>query len=141
MNVLYIEETLVITSSAPGKMFRSGVVCFQDAFFIVLKVPATTFHVNQNPEAIYGFGDMSIDEGVQYLIDNSNSEEELKAKLLEHVKGNNTLMVNFSDWKKVKISGFLGTKTLKAKNSSLSYISFNATKNVAKQLVEFYPNL
>jgi len=140
MNALLIEQTLVMASTAPGKLFQSSVVCFQDSFYIILHVPAYTFHVNEHPEKGYNFGDRSITEGLKDIMASCSDEAELKSKLGELVQ-NNTLIINFGDYKKVKINGFFGVKTLKASNSALSYVSFNATKDVAKQLVAFYPNL
>ena len=140
MNVLLIEETLIVTSTAPGKFVGSSVVCFDDSFFIVLHGAAPTYHVNWNPKDTYEFGDLSIPEGVQKIIDSCTTEEELKGKLLELVKGNTTFIVTFADHKKVKIKSLLGTKTLKASNNAMSYTSFNTRKDVAKQLMAFYPN-
>jgi hypothetical protein len=116
-------------------------VCFEDSFYIVLHVDSYTFGVDVNPIRSYNFGDQTVPEGVKTLMDGCSSEDELKQKLYELIGNNGRCVVNFSDYKKVKIKGFLGVKTLKASNSALSYISFNAAKDVAKQLVAFYPNL
>ncbi len=140
MKALLIEETIVITSSAPGKQFLSSVVCFEDCFYIIPKVIAKTFHVNNFPIPSYNFGD-DVAKGVRDIMDSCNSEDELKEKLLALLQNNTTLIVPFSDYKKVKIKGFLGVKTLKAMNSAMNYISFTTTKDTAKALVEFYPNL
>lgn len=141
MNILLLETTIVITSSAPGKQFISSVVCFKDSFYIILHVDAYTFHVDQNPIKSYNFGDDKVEVGVQKIIDSCNSEEELKSKLLELNQNNTTLTVNFSDYKKVKIGSLFGVKTLKAKNSLMSYISCNATKIKGKELAKFYAHL
>lgn len=141
MDVLLLEKTIVITSSAPGKQFISSVVCFKDSFYIILHVDAYTFHVNQNPISSYGFGDDSVEVGVQKIIDSCNTEDELKARLLELNQGNTTLTINFSDYKKVKVSSFLGVKTLKAMNSAMSYVSCNANKAKGKELAAFYVHL
>ncbi len=141
MNTLLLEKTIVITSSAPGKQFISSVVCFQDSFYIILHVDAYTFHVNENPISSYNFGDNKVEVGVQKLIDSCNSEDELKAKLMELNQGNTTLAIQFSDYKKVKVGSFLGVKTLKAMNNAMSYVSCNAAKAKGKELAKFYTNL
>ncbi len=141
MNTLLLEKTIVITSSAPGKQFISSVVCFQDSFYIILHVDAYTFHVNENPIPSYNFGDDKVEVGVQKIIDSCTTEEELKAKLSTLNQGNTTLTINFSDYKKAKISSFLGVKTLKAMNSAMSYVSCNATKAKGKELAQFYSHL
>jgi len=141
MNILLLEKTIVITSSAPGKQFISSVVCFQDSFYIILHVDAYTFHVNQNPIKSYNFGDDKVETGLQKIIDSCATEEELKSKLLELNRGNTTLTVNFSDFKKVKINSLFGVKTLKAMNNAMSYVSCNANKTKGKELAEFYAHL
>ena len=140
MNALLIEDTIVITSSAPGKQFQSSVVCFEDSFYIILKVAAYTFHVDDYPVPSYNFGD-DVAAGVRGIMDSCTTEDELKAKLLNLIHGNGACVVNFADYKKVKVKSFLGVKTLKAMNSALSYVSFTASKGPAKELVNFYPNL
>ncbi len=141
MNTLLIEQTIVITSSAPGKQFQSSVVCFEDSFYIVLHVDAYTFGVDVNPIASYNFGNNGVPEGLRSIMGSCSTEEELKGKLLGLLQNNMRCVVNFSDYKKVKIKGFLGVKTLKAMNSAMSYVSFNATKEQAKELVSFYAHL
>lgn len=116
-------------------------VCFQDSFYIILHVDAYTFHVNRNPIASYNFDDYKVKVGVQKIIDACSTEEELKEKLLQLNQGNTTLTVNFSDYKKAKLSSFLGVKTIKAMNNAMSYISCNATKAKGKELAKFYSNL
>lgn len=140
MKVLLVEQTNVLAATAPGKLHMASVVCFEDSFYIFLHVQGRTFHVDDlDPTPSYGFGDKSVAEGLQDLITNSSSEDELKGKLNEIIQ-NNTLIINFADYKKVKVKGFIGTKTLKASNNAMSYVSFNVGKPKAKELVEFYPN-
>lgn len=138
MNVLLIELTNVLTSTAPGKAFTSSVVCFKDSYYIFLHVPAYTFHVNSTPD--YGFGDKTIAEGLKDLIAASSDENELRNKLQQLVP-NNTLIVNFSDYKKAAVKSFLGVKTLKVSNSALDYVSFNGNKEVGKSIAAFYAHL
>lgn len=138
MNILLVEQTLVLTSSAPGKLFQSSVVCFKDGFYIFLHVPAYTFHVDTTPD--YGFGDQKVPEGLKDLIATCSDEAELKGKLNQIIP-NNTLVVHFSDYKKAKVKGFFGVKTMKASNNALSYVSFNGTGEVGKSLVAFYAHL
>ena len=140
MKALLIEETIVITSSAPGKMFASTVVCFEDSFIIILRVPATTFYVDQHPVASYNFGDLSVEEGVKNIMDSCTSEDELKEKLMILINNNEVCHIKFADYKKVKLKSVLGSKTLKPMNSAMSYVSFNVRKEHAKALADFYPN-
>jgi hypothetical protein len=140
MNALLIESSFALTSSAPGKPYHCSVVCFQDSFYIILQVPSYTFGVDQHPVSSYKFGDDSVAEGLRNMIDSSTDEDHLKGRLLSLIKNNTACVVNYADFKKVKIGGFLGTKTLKAKQNALSYVSFNATKESAKKLVKFYPD-
>lgn len=140
MNVQLIDEVMLFTSSAPGKYFGSAVVCFEDSCYLVPKTVATTFHIDNHPVAGYGFGDDSVEEGLAKIIASHTNEDELKARLLELVGGNTTLVVNFSDYKKTRIKGFLGSKTFSARQNAMSYISFTVGKKESKKLVEFYPN-
>jgi hypothetical protein len=140
MKALLIEETIIITSSAPGKMFISTVVCFEDSFIIILHVPAYTFHVNDHPVASYNFGDLSVQEGVKNIMDSCTSEDELKEKLMALINNNEVCHIKFADYKKIKLKSMLGSKTLKPMNSAMSYVSFNVRKAPAKALADFYPN-
>ena len=65
----------------------------------------------------------------------------MKAQLFDLINNNGTCVVNFSDYKKVKVGGFLGAKTLKVSNNAMNYISFSVRKDAAKSLAEFYSNL
>ncbi len=144
MNALLIEDTIVISSSAPGKFFQSSVVCFQDSFYIILKVASYTFGVDDHPVSSYKFGEDVGDDvakGVRNIVDSHNNEHELKERLLSLIHNNTACVVNFSDYKKVKLKSFLGNKTLKAMNNAMSYISFNAGKETGKRLAKFYSNL
>lgn len=138
MDILLVEKTIAFTSSAPGKVFEASTVCFKDGFYIFLHVPAYTFHVNETPD--YGFGEKSVSDGLKELIASCSSEDELREKL-QAIIPNNTLVVNFSDYKKVKVSGLFGVKTLKASNSALNYIAFNGNKETGKQIAAFYAHL
>lgn len=138
MNTLLIEQTHVITSSAPGKLFQSSVVCFKDGFYIFLHVPAYTFHVDKTPD--YGFGDKKVPEGLKDLIASCSDEAELRGKL-DQIIQNNSLIIHFNEYKKATVKGFFGVKTVKASNNALSYVSFNGTKDVGKSLAEFYGHL
>ena len=140
MNALLLENSFAITSRAPGELAQCSVVCFRDSFYIILQVPSYTFGVDNNPVASYKFDGMTVPEGLQSMIDTSPDEDHLKGRLLSLIKNNTACVINFSDFKKVKIGGFLGTKSLKAKNNALSYVSVNATKESAKKLVKFYPD-
>ena len=141
MNVLLIEQTHVVYSLAPSELCSSAVVCFQDSYIIVLKGPSHPFRVDNDPVPGYNFPDNDVAAGLRTMIDSASSEDELKAKLLELIQNNHTCVVNFSEWKKVKIGGFLGAKTLKVSNNAMKYISFSVRKDDAKSLAHFYSNL
>ena len=140
MNVLLIEKTFVVYSLAPQEMNKSSVVCFDDCFIVVLKGPSVPFRVDNDPVPSYGFPDNNVEAGLRNLIDSSNSEDELKEKLMSLVN-NELCLIKFADFKKVKVKGFLGTKTLKVSNSAMKYFCFSATKQDAKDLAAFYSNL
>ncbi len=120
MNMLLIESTFVVASAAPGKNFISTVVCFEDCFYIVLHVESYSFGVDQNPVSSYNFEDDHVAKGVQKIIDLCTTEDELRARLQELIQHNMRCVVYFSDFKKAKISGFLGIKTLKVSNNMMS---------------------
>jgi hypothetical protein len=141
MNVLLIEQTHVVYSLAPSHLSSSAVVCFKDFYIIVLKGSSHPFRVDNNPVPGYNFPDNDVAVGLRNMIDSASSEDELKAKLLELIQNNDACVVNFSDYKKVKIAGFLGSKTLKTSNNAMNYISFSARKEAGKSLAEFYSNL
>lgn len=141
MNVLLIEKTFVVYSKAPQELNECSVVCFQDSYIIVLKGPSYPFRVDNDPVPSYNFPNNDVVNGLKSMIDSCSSEDELKGKLNDLIQNNGTCVINFSDFKKVKVSGFLGAKTLKASNSMMSYFSFNTRKQEAKDLVSFYSNL
>ncbi len=141
MNVLLIEQTHVVYSLAPSNLCSSAVVCFPDSYIIVSKGPSHPFRIENDPVPGYNFPDNDVAAGLRSMIDSASSEEELKAKLLELIQNNNTCVINFSDYKKIKIKGFLGTKNFKVSNNAMNYISFSTRKDDAKSLAEFYSNL
>jgi hypothetical protein len=116
-------------------------VCFQDSFIIIVKGPSHPFRVENNPVPGYNFPNNDVANGLSSMIDSASSEDELKANLLELVDNITSCVVNFSDYKKTKVSGFLGSKSLRVSNSALKYITFSVRKDAAKSLVQFYSNL
>lgn len=141
MNVLLVEQTHVVYSLAPSDLCSSAVVCFKDSYIIVVKGASKPFRVDNDPVPGYNFPNNDVAAGLRNMIDSANSEDELKSKLLELIQNNTTCCINFSDYKKVKIAGFLGAKTFKVSNNALNYISFSARKDTAKSLAEFYSDL
>ncbi|MCG8576409.1 MAG: hypothetical protein MI810_16100 [Flavobacteriales bacterium] len=141
MNVLLIEQTHVVYSLAPSDLCSSAVVCFKDFYIIVVKGPSHPFRVDHDPVPGYNFPNNDVAAGLRNMIDSASSEDELKAKLFELIQNNGTCVVNFSDYKKVKIGGFLGAKTLKVSNNAMNYISFSVRKDTAKALAQFYSDL
>jgi hypothetical protein len=141
MNALLVEQTHVIYSLAPSDLCSAAVVCFKDFFIIVVKGASHPFRVEGDPVKGYNFPDNDVAAGLKSMIDAAGSEDELKASLLELIANNETCVVNFSDYKKAKVSGFLGTKSLKVSNNAMKYIMFSTRKEAAKSLVEFYSDL
>ena len=141
MNVLLIEQTHVVYSLAPSHLCSSAVVCFKDSYIIVLRAPSHPFRVDNDPVPGYNFPDNDVAAGLRNMIDAAGSEDELKTNLMELIQNNETCDVNFSDYKKKKVGGFLGSKTLKVSNNAMNYISFSVRKEAAKSLAEFYSDL
>lgn len=141
MNVLLIEQTHVVYSLAPSDLCSAAVVCFKDFFVIVTKGASHPFRVESDPVKGYNFPANDVAEGLKSMIDAANSEDELKASILDLIGNNETCVVNFSDYKKVKVSGFLGAKSLRVSNNAMKYITFSVRKDAAKSLVEFYSDL
>ena len=141
MNVLLIEDTLSVYSKAPQEFSKCAIVCFQDSFIMVMKGTSYPFRVENDPIPGYNFPDNDVTKGLRQMIDSCTSEDELKGKLNDLVQNNTLCVVNFSDYKKVKVSGFLGSKTLKVSNNLMNYISFSTRKQPAKDLASFYSNL
>ena len=141
MNVLLIEQTHTVYSLAPSDLCSSAIVCFQDSFIIISKGPSHPFRIKNDPVPGYNFPDNDVAAGLKSMIDSAKTEDELKASLIELVDNNMTCVVNFSDWKKTKVSGFLGSKSLRVANNAMKYITFSVRKEPAKALVAFYSNL
>jgi len=141
MNVLLIDQTHVVYSLAPKDLCVASVVCFKDFYIIVSHGASHPFRIDEDPVAGYNFPNNDIAAGLKSMIDNATSEEALKASLIELIGNNMTCVINFSDYKKVKIGGFLGAKMLKVSNNAMNYISFSVRKEPAKALAEFYSNL
>jgi hypothetical protein len=141
MNVLLINDSTLLASVAPSKFYESSVVCFKDSCYLMLKKISSTFRVDVDPTIGYGFGDESVAEGLRKLIDGCQDEEELKAKLRGLLNGNETCIINYADYKKIKIKGFLKQKTFSARQNAFRYISFSVSKDVGQELIAFYPNI
>jgi hypothetical protein len=141
MNVLLINDSTLLASVAPSKMYQSSVVCFEDSCYLMLKKISSTFRVDVDPTIGYGFGNDSVAEGLRKLIDGCQDEEELKTKLKDLLKGNETCIIKFADYKKIRIKGFLKQKTFSARQNALRYISFSVSKDAGKELIDFYPNI
>ncbi len=122
-------------------MCSSSVVCFKDFFIIVAKGASEPFRIDQDPVPGYNFPNNDLETGLKAMIESASSEEDLKAKLMELIQNNTTCVVNFSDYKKVKVGVFLGAKNLKISNNAMKYITFSTRKDTAKALAQFYSNL
>jgi len=141
MNVLLIDQTHVVYSLAPSDLCSASVVCFKDFFIIVSKGASHPFRIDQDPVAGYNFPNNDVAAGLKDMIEKATSEDELKASLIELISGNMTCVINFSDYKKAKVGGFLGAKNLRLSNNAMNYITFSTRKDAAKALVQFYSDL
>jgi hypothetical protein len=138
-NTLLIENAILLASVAPGKFYETAVVCFPDSCYLILKKISSTFRVDADPTAMYGFGEDSVEDGLKKIIESSSNEADLKDTLLELIGNNQTCVINFSDYKKTRIKGFLGKKTFSARKNALNYISFSiVSKEEGKKITEFY---
>ena len=138
MKALLIDQTHVVYSLAPSDLCSSAVVCFTDCFIIIANGASHPFRIDNDPVPGYNFPNNDVAAGLKNMIDSAASEDELKSKLLDLIQNNQTCVVNFSDYKKAKISGFLGAKSLRVSNNAMKYITFSVRKEAAKALVEFY---
>ena len=142
MDVLLIEQTFVVYSKAPGELDKCSVVCFPDSYIIVHQQPSHPFRIDNDPVPSYNFPNNDVVAGLRSMIESVSSEDELKGQLSNLIGNNPLCIINFSDFKKVKVKkGLLGVKSLKVSNGALEYVSFSAGKQAGKDLVSFYSKL
>ena len=136
--LLLVEEALAMNSKMPMKQIYSCIVCTKNYFFVIPTKSIGMFVIFNTIKNHAFFDGLSIYEGLKKLIKESENIEELESKISELLENNEKYIFKLEDATKLKISGFLGKKTLMFRKGK-SWSSFSPKSKVGgKELVEFY---
>jgi len=137
---LLIEDAMSMHSKMPMKQIYSCVVCTKDKFYIVPTKSVGMFVIFNTIKNHAFFEGMTIPQGLNKMISETETAEELDTKLSELLENNENYIHTLADAKSVKIKGFLGKKTLTMRQGG-TWASFSPKKKQAgKDLAAFYPN-
>lgn len=129
---------MAMTSKSPMTQTESSVVCMPNKFFIIPKKSTGTFVLFNTIKTHDFFRNMCIEEGLNKLINDAQSEGELEDNLNDLLENDSQYIHDLNVATKKSIKGFLGKKTLMVKNGK-SWTSFSPKgKAATRLLVNFY---
>lgn len=136
--VLLIEEAMAMHSKMPMKQIYCCVVCTKDYYFVVPTKSVGMFVLFNTIKNHAFFDGMTIPQGLRKLIDEAENVAEVENRMKELLENDEKYIFKLSDATKLKISGFLGKKTLQFRLGK-SWSSFSPkSKANGKLLKEFY---
>lgn len=139
-DVLLIEDALFMTWRAPFKQVWCSVVCTKLGFYIVPKKTVGMYVLFDVIRTHPLFEDGSIVDGLNKLISDSDSVQQLDESLKDLLGNDEIYIYSYSDAKSVRIKGLFGKKTLMWRQPK-NWASFNPKSSAeGKKLKEFYPN-
>lgn len=136
--VLLIENAMAMHSKMPMKQIYSCIVCTKDYYFVVPTKSVGMFVLFNTIKNHAFFEGMTIQEGLKKLIQEAETAQEVESKMKELLEEDEKYIFKLSEATKLKISGFLGKKTLMFRLGK-SWSSFSPkSKADGKALKEFY---
>lgn len=136
--LLLVEEALAMNSKMPMKQIYSCVVCTKNYFFVIPTKSIGMFVIFNTIKNHAHFDGLSIYEGLKKMIKESENIEDLEVNLAGLMENDEKYIFKLEDATKLKISGFLGKKTLMYRKGK-SWASFSPkSKAGGKELAEFY---
>lgn len=136
--VLLIENAMAMHSKMPMKQIYSCIVCTKDYYFVVPTKSVGMFVLFNTIKNHAFFEGMTIQEGLKKLIQEAETAQEVESKMKELLEEDEKYIFQLSEATKLKISGFLGKKTLMFRLGK-SWSSFSPkSKADGKALKEFY---
>ncbi len=136
--ILLVEEALAMNSKMPMKQIYSCIVCTKNHFFVIPTKSIGMFVIFNTIKNHAYFDGLSIFEGLKKMINEAENVEDLEAKIAELLEQDEKYIFKLEDATKLKISGFLGKKTLMFRKGK-SWASFSPkSKAGGKELAAFY---
>jgi hypothetical protein len=136
--VLLIEDALAMNSKMPLKQIYSCVLCTKDYFFVIPTKSVGMFVIFETVKNHSHFEGLTIYEGLKKLQNDAKDVADLEAKTKDLLENDEKYIFELSQATKLKISGFLGKKTLMYRKGK-SWGSFNPkSKAEGKKMAEFY---
>lgn len=136
--ILLIEEAMAMNSKMPLKQIYSCILCTKDYFFIFPTKSVGMYVVFTSTKSHSHFEGLSIHEGLRKTIKEATDVASLENDLKELLENDEKYIHKLADATKLKISGFLGKKTLMFRKGK-SWVSFSPkSKAGGKDLAAFY---
>jgi hypothetical protein len=140
-NYIFNPEALMMNAKSPMKQIEVCLVATKNyVFYIPVKTTSLFFFFDLIKKHKL-FDGVSIEEGVQNLIKNSPTVEQLEQNFIALLEGNEKYVSKISEQSLFKFQSFLGKKTLRMKNSFSDWSSVTLkSKAKGKELLAFYEN-
>ena len=136
--ILLVEEALAMNSKMPMKQIYSCIVCTKDYFFIVPTKSVGMFVIFNTIKNHQHFEGLGIYEGLKKMIKEAENVGDLENQLKNLLENDEKYIHKLEEATKLKISGFLGKKTLTCRKGK-SWASFSPkSKAGGKELTAFY---
>jgi len=136
--LLLIEDAMAMNSKMPMKQIYSCVLCTKDYFFVIPTKSIGMFVIFNTIKNHSHFEGLTIYEGLKKLQNEATDIADLESKIKDVLENDEKYIFEFAQATKLKISGFLGKKTLMFRKGK-SWGSFSPkSKADGKKLAEFY---
>lgn len=136
---VYYDSGLMLNSKQPMKQIDVCLVSTKDYAFYIPKKSVGMFVVLNTIKTHQYFDGVSIEEGVQKIIANSETPQDLEKSLIALLEDDEKYVHKISDKKTFKFKGFLGKHTLRMSTGGANWSSVMANgKGLSKEFRAFH---
>lgn len=137
-NTLLIKEVQAMTSKSPLTQMQAAAVCTSNKFFIIPKKSTGMYLIFDVIKKHAFFEGMSIDEGLEKIVNDNPNATDLEAKLSELLENNEKYIYDINAATKKSVKGFLGKKTLTVRHGKSWGSITPKSKQDGKEMASFY---
>ena len=136
---LFYEKGAMMSSKSPLKNYTVCTVCTKKYVFLIPIKSMGNFLIVNTFKNHQFFDGVGVVEGVQKLIENSDSAEALENSLIALLEEDEKYVHEVSSMSSFKFKGFLGRHTLRMARSKMKWASISpAGKGNSKEMRSYY---
>ncbi len=136
---LFYKKGTMMTIKSPMKNFTVCTVATKNYVFLIPIKSMGTFLIVTTFKNHEFFDGVSVEEGVEKLISNSDTVEALENSLINLLDGDEKYVYKIDEMSSFKFKGFLGKHTLRMARGKMHWASISPTgKGLSKEMRAYY---